>query len=482
LLVVSNVTKRYGDLVALDQVSVEFRPGEIHAVLGENGAGKSTLMGVLSGFVRPDAGTVVFDDALLPLGNAFLVKRRGIEMIHQHFTLVPAFTAAENLALGRVTNLLRPISVVELAKNSLRAAERLGWNVDPDRPVRDLAVGAQQRLEILKALGGEARVIVFDEPTAVLAPGEVSDLFRVLRQLRDEGRVVILIAHKLSEVMAVANYVTVLRRGKVVASCPLAETNPEQLATWMVGEMPASVPRTDEAPTKEGLVASGLTVRGDRGEEAIKSVRFEIRRGEIVGFGGVDGNGQVELAEALTGIRSHAGDLRFGSQPFNPDSLPLAYVPQDRQTEGLGMGLSIQDNLLTTGHRRPDLTRGPFLRPRKIVKWAEGLMHRFSVKASSPREGVANLSGGNQQKVVVARALDRQPDLLVVVNPTRGLDIRATEFVHRQILAARDAGAAVALFTTDLDELYALADRALFLSRGEIHAGNDAAAVVGGLD
>lgn len=465
---VENIVKRFGSLTALDNVSASFRPGEIHAVLGENGAGKSTLMGILSGFVVPDSGSVKLDGELVPVGRPFACKRTGIEMIHQHFTLVSEFSIAENFAMSRLPGLVGASNVTERSQPSLAAAARLGWEMEPGRKVSSLSVGAQQRVEILKALGGNARVIIFDEPTAVLSPDEVSDLFRVLRQLRDDGHVVILIAHKLSEVLSVADRVTVLRRGKWIASAPIAEVTERTLAEWMVGELPAPLPKRSESNLKRGVMAVDVSVLGDRGETAVRNVNFQIQRGEILGLGGVDGNGQLELAEALVGIRKVIGSLLFESAAMDPAKARIAYVPQDRQHDGLAMGMSIEENLLITGHRKPELRSGPFLRFAKLNEWSKMLVKRFSVKANSPADRVAGLSGGNQQKVVVSRALDEQPDLLVVVNPTRGLDIRATEYVHSKILEARDGGAAVALFSTDLDEIYALADRVMFLSRGEL--------------
>jgi simple sugar transport system ATP-binding protein len=477
---VAGVTKRYGALVALDRVDATFSPGEVHAVLGENGAGKSTLMGVMSGFVVPNEGQVLLDGEPVPVGKAFECKRMGIEMIHQHFTLVPEFTAAENLALARLPGLSKSARVGSLADPALQIAERLGWQVDPNERVRTMPVGVQQRLEILKALSGNARVLVFDEPTAVLAPDEVDDLFRVLRRLRDDGKVVVLIAHKLSEVMAVADRVTVLRRGKVVATAVIGDTSPSQLASWMVGEMPIPGAKPEAVEVREGLRADGLVVAGDRGETAVRGVNLRVGRGEIVGIGGVDGNGQVELAEALVGVRRSRGPsvVQFEERPVQ--EAKVAYIPQDRQVAGLAVGMSVEDNLLVTGHRKPELSSGPLMVVGRVHAWARSLIDRFGIKVSGPAEAVSSLSGGNQQKVVVSRALDTQPDLLVAVNPTRGLDIKATEYVHEKIREARAAGAAVALFTTDLDELYALSDRTLFMSRGELVEDQGAVSLVGG--
>ncbi len=476
---VENIVKRFGPLTALDNVSASFRPGEIHAVLGENGAGKSTLMGILSGFVVPDSGTVMLNGSPVPVGRPFDCKRLGIEMIHQHFTLVSEFTIAENFALSRLPGLMSSSEVSVRAEPSLAAATRLGWELEPERRVSSLSVGAQQRIEILKALGGDAQVIIFDEPTAVLSPDEVEDLFRVLRQLKTDGHVVILIAHKLSEVLSIADHVTVLRRGKWIASAPIAEVDERKLAEWMVGELPPPLAERKGTELEPGLVGRDLTVVGDRGEAAIKNCSLEIKRGEILGIGGVDGNGQLELAEALVAVRPVSGELSFAGKQVNAEEMRISYVPQDRQHDGLAMGMTIEENLLITGHRKPTLRKGPFLNLRALHQWANELVKRFSVKANSPADRVAGLSGGNQQKVVVSRALDEQPDLLVVVNPTRGLDIRATEYVHSKIQEARDAGAAVALFSTDLDEIYALADRVMFLSRGELIADTGAESLFG---
>lgn len=471
------VSKRFGPVVALAAVDATFEPGEIHAVLGENGAGKSTLMGVLSGFVTPDTGEVTLDDQPLPVGRPFECRRRGVEMIHQHFTLVPAFSVAENLALARLSGLYEPARVGDRSRPGLAAAERLGWAVTSDRLVQGMPVGDCQRLEILKALSGEARVLIFDEPTAVLSPDEVEDLFRVLRTLRDEGRTIILIAHKLSEVLAIADRVTVLRRGAWVATAPRNEVDATKLAEWMVGELPPARASRTDAPGEIALAVHRLTALGDRGEAAVQEIDFEVRRGEIYGVGGVDGNGQTELAETIAGVRKPAsGSIERHGIHFDR----VGFIPPDRRTEGLALGLSIQDNLLVGAYRRSEFSSARLLKRRTIREWATRLMARFDVRADRPETIVGTLSGGNQQKVVVSRVLDAEPELLVAVNPTRGLDIRAADFVHTQIVAARDRGVAVLLVSTDLDELFALSDRTAFMSRGRLVEGQDAAALLGG--
>lgn len=479
MLQVENVSKSYGALKALDGVTLSFQPGEIHAVLGENGAGKSTLMGVLSGFVLPELGTVEFEGVKVHLGQPFAIKQVGIEMVHQHFMLVPAFSVAENLALNRLERLLGGPKIAHHSARALQLAKELDWNIDPEALAADLAVGSQQRVEILKALSGNAKVVILDEPTAVLSASEVADLFRVLRKLKAEGKTIILIAHKLGEVMQIADRVTVLRRGKVVGADRLANLNEAELAEWMVGGMPPLLAKP-VAHAEPGLVVRDLRVRGNLGQESVRGVSFEAAKGEIVGIGGVDGNGQIELAEAIALVRSCQGHLTWKGASLHDSGVQLAYIPQDRQTDGLALNMSVTDNLLIAGHVKKELCTGPFLSYGHIAKWASGLVQRFGIVVSSIQAKVGSLSGGNQQKVVVARSLEATPELLVAVNPTRGLDIQATNYVHRQLIEAKERGAAVVLFSTDLDELSALADRVMFMSSGAFVEGLGAEALVGG--
>jgi general nucleoside transport system ATP-binding protein len=483
---VEGVSKRFGVLRALTEVSAEFRQGEIHAVLGENGAGKSTLMNVLAGFVTPDEGKVTLDGNPIPLGQPHAIRYLGISMVHQHFMLVPEFTVAENLALAQIDSLVGLSRVDSRAEHALEIARNVGWEINPKARVRDLPVGVQQRVEILKALADDAQVLIFDEPTAVLSAEEVADLFRVLARLRDEGKTIILIAHKLAEVLVIADRVTVLRHGVKVASVPIDQADARKIVEWMVGPnspspleggarraaaSEAESTAFGESPTPDSrpaIKAHNLTVLGDRGETAAENITFEIHSGEILGFGGVDGNGQVELAEALAGIRNYKGELEK----------PVAvYVPQDRQTDGLALYMSIRDNLLIAGHQRPEFLKGPFLRNRALRDWAQQIKNQFNIKADDLSDPVSSLSGGNQQKVVVGRSLDQTPALLVVVNPTRGLDFNATAFVQDQIRKAAREGASVALFSTDRDELDALADRQLFMSKGRLHDSLESALV-----
>jgi general nucleoside transport system ATP-binding protein len=477
----TQISKRFGTVRALDRVSVSFARGEIHAVLGENGAGKSTLMDVLSGRLSPDGGSVAINGVPENLKSPAHARMLGIAMVHQHFMLVPAFSVEENLALANLHNLASATPRRVLAERSLASAHELGWELDPRARTSELPVGVQQRTEIVKAVGSDASILIFDEPTAVLSPQEVQDLFRVLKALRGGGKAVILIAHKLSEVLSVADRVTVLRRGVKVAEAAIADVDERQLAEWMVGELPTPNVPLGASTKTPSLVVSDLVVTGDRGERAVNAISFSIAPGEILGFGGVDGNGQVELAEALSLVRKHsAGSLEWNREKLADTNATISYIPQDRREDGLALSMSIEDNLLIGGIGQRELSIGPFLISKRIRRWCIDLAHRFGVKMGSITDRVESLSGGNQQKIVVARTLSSQPDLLIAVNPTRGLDIQATGYVHEMILEAARAGAAVALFSTDIDELSALSSRTVFLSRGRIADILEPIALVGG--
>ena len=465
-----NISKSYGALQALSDVSLDFAPGEVHAVLGENGAGKSTLVNIVAGLAAQDSGTVTAGNAELPKGDPVAARHAGLGVVHQHFTLVPSFTAAENIALFRMLGASGPFNVKALTAPALAKAVELGWNIDPNARASALPVGVKQRIEILKSICDDEPFLLFDEPTAPLGPGEVEDLLRILRQLAAQGRVVVLIAHKLKEVLAVADRVSVLRRGVVRASSLSAkDVTADQLAELMVGELPPppSIQNTSAQP--DGLEVAGLMVQGDSGAPAVRGATFLAQRGEIFGIGGVDGNGQVELAEALAGIRPYRGSVLLGGETPHE----VAYIPADRHKDGLALGMSVRENLLL-GRLRTWPTR------REVDQWSIGLIDRYEVKASDLAQGVSELSGGNQQKLVVARSLDRDPPVVVAVNPTRGLDLKATAFVYEQLRHAREKGACVVLVSADLDELYAVADRVSFMSAGTLSEATNAAALVGG--
>lgn len=472
MLAIRSLTKRYGPVRALEEVSIRFDPGEIHAVLGENGAGKSTLVGILSGFITPDQGEVNLDGKPIRIGNPSECGRLGIRLIHQHFTLVPQFTGEENLALGNLNGLAGRLDLTHLTGRANQIAQDLGWNLPLKERVSTYSVGQQQRLEILRALSLGGDVLLFDEPTAVLSPAEVQDLLGLLRRLRDEGKVVVLIAHKLSEVLAVADRVTVLRKGRWIATRERAEVDAERLVGWMVGEIPPLENPGGAPQDRVVLRTRGLGVLGERGQAAVRDVSLELRAGEILGIGGVDGNGQVELAEALAGIRPfQTGELEtYGS---------LTYIPQDRRRDGLAMGMSVSDNLLLAGLANPSLANGPILLPRRIDAWVRELIERFDIVAGSPRDPISTLSGGNAQKVVVSRALHQVPGVLVALNPTRGLDVRATAYVHQRIREAAQRGCGVVMISTDMDELAAVAARRAFMDRGTLSFGDVRADIIG---
>ncbi len=463
-LVADQISVSFGPLRALDNVSVTFEAGEIHAILGENGAGKSTLMNVLAGFLEPDRGRVLLLDQPLPAGDPIRVREMGIQMVHQHFMLVPEFSIEENLALSRLGSLRGALNIADLTAPHRALAAELGWPLSFQGRTANAAVGIQQRAEILKALTGNSKVIILDEPTAVLSPAETEDLFRVLREQRDRGKTIILIAHKLREIISVADRATVLRKGKVVASTKIADTTVQQLANWMVGESKLSTAAPLASLGKKVVNLDCICANGDRGELAVDNVSLQVRSGEIIAIGGVDCNGQIELAEALVGIRPITSGTR--TVPAR-----IGYIPQDRQSDGLALDLDLEDNFLIAGYKDAELRNGPLLLRRKVREWASSLVQTYKIKVQSLEDQASSLSGGNQQKIVVSREISNRPELLVAVNPTRGLDFNATRFVLDSIRETASAGAAVVLISTDADEIDAIADRTIYISAGKLVEG-----------
>lgn len=461
-LKVVDVSKRFGNLEALKPLSVSFFSGEVHAVVGENGAGKSTLMNILGGFLNPTSGSVSLDERPVPVGNPQKCRAVGIEMVHQHFKLVPAFTIEENLRLSQ-------LGIGQTSIEAIRErANGFGWTIPWGSRVADVPVGVQQRVEILKCVASNPEVMIFDEPTATLSEEEVGELIQFMRALASEGKIVIVIAHKIEEVLAASDRITVLRKGEHIGTVERTQVSADQLIEMMVGELR----ERQESPTAEAdgdspaLVLKEVRVRGDQGVESIRDVSLDIRKGEIVGFGGVDGNGQVELAEALAGVRPlSAGSIRFEGKPLDFTQTFVGYVPQDRHVDGLALDLDLIENIAVSTLAN----HGAFSRRRQVEK-ATKLIDDYSIKAKSPHDLAKQLSGGNQQKVILSRVLDQQPRILVVVNPTRGLDVKAAAFVHDQIRGAAKAGACVLVFTTDRDELLDLTHSQYYLSRGKIFA------------
>jgi simple sugar transport system ATP-binding protein len=470
------ITKRFGPLVANDGISLSVAPGQVHALLGENGAGKTTLMNVLYGLMQPDEGEIVIDGSPVSFHSPKDAIAAGIGMVHQHFMLVPVFTVAENVTLGieqadRVGLLDRRRTRREVADLS----HRYGLDVDPDALVEDLPVGIQQRVEIVKALVRQANVLILDEPTAVLTPAETEELFRIIRQLTDGGTSVIFISHKLREVQAIADTITVLRRGAVVGQREPSATE-EDLASLMVGRNVQL--RVSKAPAKPGeamLRVADLTVRGDDGRAWVDGLSFDVRAGEILGIAGVQGNGQTELCEALMGLRpAAAGTVTLDGRdlaratPHARLRAGIAYVPEDRTEDGLVGSFSVAENLILDTYDRKPFANGINLNLPAIAENAAERITEFDVRTGSAATPAGTLSGGNQQKVILARELGREHKVLIASQPTRGLDVGSIEFVHRRIVQQRDHGVAVVIVSSELDEIYALADRIAVMYEGKI--------------
>jgi ABC-type uncharacterized transport system ATPase subunit len=473
------ITKRYPGVVANDGINLQVRPGEIHALLGENGAGKTTLMNVLYGLATPDEGEVLLDGTAVRIAGPADAIARGISMVHQHFMLVPVLTVADNILLGEETMANRFfLDRREAHRRIVELGRRFGFEIDPETKVGSLSVGWQQRVEILKALYRNARILVLDEPTAVLTPQETEEIFAVLRRLAGEGHSIVFISHKLHEVLDIADRITVIRRGRVVGERKPAETDEDDLAELMVGrEVQLIVDRGVSNPAAPMLKVAGLQANDDRGHSMVNGVDFEVRAGEIFGIAGVAGNGQDELVESIIGLRKpSAGSVTLGGvdvtghSPRQMNEAQVAYVPADRHRFGLILSFSIADNLVLTSYYRPPFARG-LLRDRDAIdRDAAASVERFDIRTPSPNVRASTLSGGNQQKAVVAREFDRELKLLILDQPTRGLDVGSIEFIHRQVIAKRDAGTAVLLVSAELDEVLELSDRIGVMYGGRIVA------------
>jgi ABC-type uncharacterized transport system ATPase subunit len=470
------ITKRYGALVANDGIDLTVEPGQIHALLGENGAGKSTLMNVLYGLTQPDDGQILADGQPVTLRSPKDAIKAGFGMVHQHFMLVPVFTVAENVTLGsEQTRRLGLLDRRAMRRGVRDLSERYGLRVDPDAVIEELPVGVQQRVEIIKALVREAQVLILDEPTSVLTPGETEELFTIMRQLRADGRSIIFISHKLREVQAIADVITVIRRGQVMGQRPPTATD-EELAALMVGrKVVLQVSKSAAAPGGAVLEVTDLSVPDDRGRDAVSGVSFAVRAGEILGVAGVQGNGQTELCEALMGLRpASAGSVVLTGQDITRDSprqrirRGIGYIPEDRQADGLVADFSVADNMILDVYDRPPYARGIALNLAASRDNALARVEQFDVRTTSVDTPAGTLSGGNQQKVILAREFGRDLKVLLASQPTRGLDVGSIEFVHRRIIEERDKGVAVIIVSAELDEVYALADRIAVMYEGRI--------------
>lgn len=470
------ITKIFGEFVANDKINLELRKGEIHALLGENGAGKSTLMNMLAGLLEPTSGEIVVNGKSEKLDSPSKAASLGIGMVHQHFMLVEAFTVAENIILGsEVTNK----GVLDLKKANadiLELSERYGLAVDPTAKVEDISVGAQQRVEILKTLYRGADILIFDEPTAVLTPAEILELMEIMKTLVKEGKSIILITHKLDEIRAVADRVTVIRRGKSIQTVGIEGATNKDLAEMMVGRSVSFVTEKEEAQPKEVVLQiSDLVVNENRGVPAVKELSLDVRAGEIVGIAGIDGNGQSELIQAITGLRKvKSGSIKIkgqevvGLSPRKITEMNVSHVPEDRHRDGLVLEMMLSENIALQTYYKEPLSKNGVLNYNQINSYARNLMEEFDVRAANEIVPASALSGGNQQKAIIAREVDRNPDLLIVSQPTRGLDVGAIEYIHKRLIGERDKGKAVLVVSFELDEILNLSDRIAVIHDGKI--------------
>lgn len=470
------ITKRFGPLVANDHIDIVVEPGQIHALLGENGAGKSTLMNVLYGLYDADEGEILIDDEPVKFKGPGDAVAAGIGMVHQHFMLVPVFTVAESVALGyEPTIAAGVIDLTEARKRVKELSARFGFNIDPDAYIENLPVGAQQRVEIIKALSRDAKVLILDEPTAVLTPQETDELLEIMRQLKAQGTSIVLITHKLREVQEIADTITVIRRGKVVGTAEPTESANE-LAAKMVGRaVDLGVTKTISNSTEVGLSLKNVTVLGDKGERLISDFSLDVHNGEIVCIAGVQGNGQTELADLLLGrLRMTSGQMILQNQEFGTKSIKerlrvgMGFVPEDRSRDGMIASFSIAENMILDVYDQPPFSARGSLKLGEIAKHSENLRDRFDVRVTSLKDPISTLSGGNAQKAILARELSRELQLLVINQPTRGLDVGSIEFVHAEIVRERDKGTPVLVISTELDEVVSLADRIVVMYHGQI--------------
>ncbi|OAN68986.1 heme ABC transporter ATP-binding protein [Sulfitobacter sp. EhC04] len=473
------ISKAFGPVQANKDISIRVMPGTIHGVIGENGAGKSTLMSILYGFYKADKGEIFVSGRKANITDSQAAIASGIGMVFQHFKLVENFTVLENIILGAEDGRMLKPSLAKARRSLVELAADYGLNVDPDARIEDIGVGMQQRVEILKALYRQADILILDEPTGVLTPAEADQLFRILARLREEGKTIILITHKLREIMEITDTVSVMRRGEMTATVKTAETSPAELAELMVGRK--VLLRVDKTPATAGAVVldiQGLRVVDEHKVERLRGIDLQVRAGEIVGIAGVAGNGQSELLEVLGGMQSGQGKIALNGTPLDLTGRQsdgktrrrngIAHVPEDRQREGLIMDFQAWENTAFGYHDDPAYNSGILMNNAAIREDTAGKMERFDVRPPNPRLAAKNFSGGNQQKIVLAREIERNPDLLLIGQPTRGVDIGAIEFIHEQIVALRDQGKAILLVSVELEEILALSDRIAVMFDGRI--------------
>ena len=477
MLELKNITKTFGNVVANNDVSIKVTKGTIHAIVGENGAGKSTIMRIAYGFYNADSGEIRVDGNAVSIKNPHDALALGIGMVHQHFMLVDTMTAAENIILGAETGSAANLDLEKANRDILALSNELRLGVKPDTYIEDMSVGQQQRVELLKALYRDAKLLILDEPTAVLSPQEVEEFFGILRRMKEQGTTIIIITHKLEEVLAISDEVTVMRDGRSVGNVKTSETTAKDLARMIVGrDVLLRVDKTDAEPKNTVLEVKNLSVSGKNGP-AVKGVSFTVRAGEIVGIAGIEGNGQTELIEALSGLaKTTGGNIEFDGRDVTNQSarklkeLGIAHIPEDRHKRGLLLNSDLAENSILGVHYRPPVETAGFMNTAVINKRVAQIIENFDVRPPNPALPAKALSGGNQQKLIIGREFDLKPKLLLVSQPTRGVDIGAIEFIHRKLIELRDAGSAVLLVSAELEEVTALADRLLVIREGEIVA------------
>ena len=479
VLEMRGIRKQFPGVLANDNVDFDLRRGEVHALLGENGAGKSTLMNILYGLYGPDEGEIVIQGKQAAFSSAKDAIRAGIGMVHQHFMLIPVMTVTENIVLAQEPTYAGVLLDYDAAAKRVRdLSDSFGLAVDPNARIQAITVGQQQRVEILKALYRGAEILILDEPTAVLTPQEAQELFEIINELKSQGKSIVFISHKLNEVLEIADRISVLRRGKLIETIPREGATEAGLARSMVGrEVLLRVEKRPSQPGEPLLQVEDVVVRDDRGLEAVRGVSFEVRAGEIVGIAGVDGNGQTELIDSLTGLRHPvSGSIRIGGEELSRASARealdagLGHIPEDRQRRGLVLDFNLAENLVLHDYGKEPFSKLGWVNPRRWFRWARGRLQEFDVRGGGPTTRAGSLSGGNQQKVVIAREVSRNPSVLIAAQPTRGLDVGAIEFVHRRLVEQRDAGKAVLLVSLELEEIVSLSDRILVLYEGRIVA------------
>ncbi|MFF2854244.1 ABC transporter ATP-binding protein [Peribacillus sp. NPDC058002] len=473
-----NIRKEFPGIIANDNITLQVKKGEIHALLGENGAGKSTLMNVLFGLYQPEQGEIRVNEQIVQITSPNVANDLGIGMVHQHFMLVDPFTVTENIILGKEPSKYGKVNVKGASEEVRELSERYHLSVDPDAKIADISVGMQQRVEILKTLYRGAEILIFDEPTAVLTPQEIKELITIMKALIKEGKSIILITHKLKEIMEVCDRVTVIRKGKGIGTVNVKDTNPDELASLMVGR--DVVFKTDKSvaiPQEVVLEVKNLEVKDSRGVSAVHNLDLSVRAGEIIGIAGVDGNGQSELIEALTGLKKVAsGTIKLNGkqiQNMKPRKITesgVGHIPEDRHKHGLVLDFSIGENIVLQTYYQEPFSTGGILHSRKIFEKARTILKEYDVRTPNEYTPARALSGGNQQKAIIGREVDRNPDLLIAAQPTRGLDVGAIEFIHRRLIEQRDAGKAVLLISFELDEIMNVSDRIAVIYEGEIVA------------